>query len=115
MGNVTASFESQGFAVVPAVLDASACASISQLLDASPTAGAGSRRLLLNSWCQHLAVKLRSNIQVASFLPGDAVAVQCTVFDKTPHKNWLVALHQDRSIPVREKVDGADLSGWSEK
>ena len=100
---------------MPAVLDASACASISQLLDASPTAGAGSRRLLLNSWCQHLAVKLRSSIQVASFLPGDAVAVQCTVFDKTPHKNWLVALHQDRSIPVREKVDGAGLSGWSEK
>ncbi len=115
MSNVTASFESQGFAVVPAVLDASSRASISKLLDASPTTGAGSRRLLLNTWCQDLAVNLRSSIQVAPFLPSDAVAVQCTVFDKTPHKNWLVALHQDRSIPVRKRVECASLSGWSEK
>jgi hypothetical protein len=115
MGDMTASFQSQGFAVVPAVIDAIACASISKLLDASPATGAGCRRLLLNSWCQDLAVKLRSSIQVAPFLPGDAVAVQCTVFDKTPNMNWLVALHQDRSIPVREKVESKGLSGWSEK
>jgi hypothetical protein len=100
---------------VPNVLDASTCSSVSRLLDASPTNGAGSRRLLLNTWCQELAAKLRSSIQLAPFLPRDAVAVQCTIFDKTPDKNWLVALHQDRSIPVREKVAGAGLSGWSEK
>ncbi len=115
MGSVIASFQSQGFALVPAVLDASACASISMLLDASPTTGAGSRRLLLNTWCQDLAVKLRSSVQIAPFLAVDSVAVQCTVFEKTPHKNWLVALHQDRSIPVRKKVEGAGLSGWCEK
>jgi ectoine hydroxylase-related dioxygenase (phytanoyl-CoA dioxygenase family) len=48
-------------------------------------------------------------------LPKDAVAVQCTFFDKARDKNWLVPLHQDRSIPVREKVEFAGLSGWSEK
>jgi ectoine hydroxylase-related dioxygenase (phytanoyl-CoA dioxygenase family) len=115
MQTATASIESQGFTVVPDVLDTAACASISNLLDASPVSGAGSRRLLMSVWCQDLAAKLRSNTRIASLLPRDAVAVQCTLFDKSPDKNWLVALHQDRSIPVRERLADAGLSGWSEK
>jgi hypothetical protein len=115
MNILIASFQCQGFAVLPGVLDASACASISNWLDASPMTGAGNRRLLVNTWCQELAIRLRSNDRLAPFLPEDAVAVQCTVFDKDPDKNWLVPLHQDRSIPVREKVESAGLSGWSEK
>ena len=41
--------------------------------------------------------------------------MQCTLFDKSPTKNWLVALHQDLSIPVKRRVDSPDCSGWSEK
>ena len=48
-------------------------------------------------------------------LPTDAAAVQCTLFDKSPQKNWLVSLHQDLSIPVREQVDSPACSGWSAK
>src|SRR4051812_114307 len=48
-------------------------------------------------------------------LPRGAVAVQCTLFDKSADKNWLVALHQDLSIPVPERVTHPDCSGWSEK
>jgi ectoine hydroxylase-related dioxygenase (phytanoyl-CoA dioxygenase family) len=43
------------------------------------------------------------------------VAVQCTLFDKSPEKNWLVTPHQDLSIPVRDRVDDPECSGWSEK
>ena len=43
------------------------------------------------------------------------MAGQCTLFDKSPEKNWLVALHQDLSIPVKFLVDSPDCSGWSEK
>src|SRR5206468_2398213 len=43
------------------------------------------------------------------------VAVQCTLFDKSPTRNWLVALHQDLSIPVRERITHPDCTGWSEK
>lgn len=50
-----------------------------------------------------------------ALLPDDAVAVQCTVFEKSPVKNWLVAFHQDRSIPVRDRVEAPELTGWSEK
>jgi ectoine hydroxylase-related dioxygenase (phytanoyl-CoA dioxygenase family) len=43
------------------------------------------------------------------------VAVQCTLLDKSPAKNWLVSLHQDLSIPVASRMDDPGLSGWSEK
>jgi hypothetical protein len=44
-----------------------------------------------------------------------SLAVQCTLFDKSPTKNWLVALHQDSSIPVSSRVNSPERSGWSEK
>jgi len=43
------------------------------------------------------------------------VAVQCTLFDKSADKNWLVALHQDLSIPVHQRILHPECSGWSEK
>jgi ectoine hydroxylase-related dioxygenase (phytanoyl-CoA dioxygenase family) len=30
-------------------------------------------------------------------------------------RNWLVPIHQDLSIPVAERVEHRELSGWSEK
>ena len=48
-------------------------------------------------------------------LPADPVAVQCTFFEKSRDRNWLVPIHQDLSIPVREKIDHPALTGWSEK
>jgi hypothetical protein len=43
-------------------------------------------------------------------VPARWVAVQCTLFEKSPRKNWLVSLHQDLSIPVRERVSSSALS-----
>ena len=44
-----------------------------------------------------------------------AVGVQCTLFDKSPTKNWLVSLHQDLSVPVRRRIESPKCTGWSEK
>jgi len=115
MSDVSASFFAHGFAVVSKVIDRASLAAISNLLDAAPAEGAGSRGLLRHGWCQTLAAKLRSVLTTQLLLPEGAVAIQCTLFDKGPTKNWLVALHQDRSIPVRGKVEASELSGWSEK
>jgi ectoine hydroxylase-related dioxygenase (phytanoyl-CoA dioxygenase family) len=71
--------------------------------------------LLDEVWCAHLAGALRGDARIRSLLPRNAVAIQCTLFDKSPTKNWLVALHQDLSIPVRDLVDCPECSGWSEK
>ncbi len=106
---------SQGFAVVPDVVGAQECEVAVRHLDATSTQGAGSRRLLAKEWCQSLARLVRHNVAISSLLPKDAVAVQCIFFDKSPTKNWLVALHQDRSIPVRERATSSELTGWSEK
>jgi ectoine hydroxylase-related dioxygenase (phytanoyl-CoA dioxygenase family) len=48
-------------------------------------------------------------------LSSSFVAVQCTLFDKNPERNWLVAFHQDLSIPVKNRVAHASLGVWSEK
>lgn len=42
-------------------------------------------------------------------------AVQCTWFEKSAERNWLVTIHQDLSIPVAVRVDHPALSGWSQK
>jgi len=47
--------------------------------------------------------------------PATAVAIQCTLFDKSTTRNWLVALHQDLSVPVRERIVHPDFTGWSGK
>jgi hypothetical protein len=52
---------------------------------------------------------------VSALWASDATAAQCTICDKSSAKNWLVALHQDRRIPVMNKVEAFALSGWSEK
>src|SRR5262245_26667498 len=105
----TAAFASQGFAIVPRVIGEEVCDSVAAHLDRLRLDSAGSRRLLQYEWCRDLAEQVRLHPEVSVLLAGDAVAVQCTLFDKSPAKNWLVALHQDRSIPVRDRVESPQL------
>jgi len=107
--------EADGFAVVPEVIDDIQCDILaSQIMEMQDT-GAGSRTLLMQPWCAELASSLRRHPVIGRLLPRDAAAVQCTLFDKSPAKNWLVSLHQDLSIPVRCRVENPDCSGWSEQ
>jgi Phytanoyl-CoA dioxygenase (PhyH) len=76
---------------------------------------AGSRNLLADAWCSGLVAPLRSGLQALGVLSNDAVAVQCTLFRKTPDCNWKVPYHQDLSIPVEERVEHPALSVWSIK
>jgi ectoine hydroxylase-related dioxygenase (phytanoyl-CoA dioxygenase family) len=80
-----------------------------------PPGTAGQRELLDQPWCQALAQWLLALPQLCAALPADPVAVQCTFFEKSPERNWLVAPHQDLAIPVAERVEHAALSGWSIK
>lgn len=75
----------------------------------------GTRALLGEDWCAALARQLRVHPGIAGFLPPDAVAVQCTYFEKSAARNWLVASHQDLSIPVRHRHEAAGYTGWSVK
>jgi Phytanoyl-CoA dioxygenase (PhyH) len=85
-------------------------------LDAALDVGdAGSRNLLQQRWCAALVSPIRSHLQSIGLLPADAVAVQCTLFRKTPDCNWKVPYHQDLSIPVAARIANPGLSGWSKK
>jgi hypothetical protein len=108
-------FKKSGYFVIPAVIDAVLNRRLGAFVGGLANGGAGSRRLLDEAWCARLAGALRGNARMNSLLPRNAVAVQCTLFDKSPTKNWLVALHQDLSIPVKSRVDSPECSGWSEK
>jgi hypothetical protein len=108
-------FDIDGFCVLPDILTSSECERISGWLDQFHYDGVGSRSLLDEQWCQALAQSIRQHPAIARALPPDPLAVQCTYFEKSQDQNWLVPIHQDLSIPVREKVADPDLTGWSEK
>lgn len=109
------SLDACGFCVVEDVVSSDAISTISAELDALPLAGAGTRNLLERSWCRLLVDRLRGNEALNAMLPASSVAIQCTLFDKSPDRNWLVALHQDLSIPVRSPVEHPELGPWSLK
>lgn len=81
----------------------------------SAASAAGTRNLLEQPWCVALVAPIRARLCALGVLPADAVAVQCTLFRKTPECNWKVPYHQDVSIPVAARVDDAGLSGWTVK
>ena len=106
-----------GFATVPDLLTPQRVAELqAQAALLSPTAA---RNALDLPWCQALAVELaalppvREALQTA--IGTDVAAVQCTLFDKSAERNWLVAWHQDLSLPLAERHDTAGWSGWSSK
>jgi hypothetical protein len=49
-------------------------------------------------------------IEIAKQILGpDAVPFRATLFDKSPVSNWLVAWHQDTSLPL---VERRETAGW---
>ncbi|HVH33444.1 MAG TPA: phytanoyl-CoA dioxygenase family protein [Tahibacter sp.] len=106
-------WQQQGYDLVPALLDETRCAELAQCCDEID--GAGSRDWLELDACRALAAQLRRLPALTPLLDPGHVAVQCTLFRKSAARNWLVALHQDLSIPVAARVDGDIASGWSVK
>lgn len=107
-------FTINGFSLVPNVLPTAECAFIAAHIQPD-AASVGTRCLLPQAWCAALARRLRQHPALSSLIPADHVAVQCTYFEKSASRNWLVPIHQDLSIPVARRVDEPDLRGWSEK
>ena len=59
--------------------------------------------------------KVMAHPDVREALPAHSRAVQCTFFEKSAARNWLVPIQQDLSMPVSRRGDHPALSGWSEK
>lgn len=107
-------FEADGFAVLRDVVPRERLNTLAPVALASGAVG-GSRCLLARPEIAALASELREHPALRAIVPGDHVAVQCIYFEKSSERNWLVAIHQDLSIPVARRVASERLRGWSEK
>ncbi|UYZ84733.1 phytanoyl-CoA dioxygenase family protein [Entomomonas sp. E2T0] len=108
-------FNKNGYLLIESILTVEELTAIEQELHAINMDGAGSRELLTEDWCKNLANKLKKHPLLTPILPKEPSTIQCTFFRKSSAKNWLVPLHQDLSIPVKEHLNETGFTGWSEK
>jgi hypothetical protein len=101
-----------GYALRASILTPEECVQLASRLSFG---GAGARSLLAQPWCAALSERLRTHPTLEGMLESSMVAVQCSVFEKSAARNWLVPVHQDLSIPVAGRVADPALSGWSLK
>ncbi|OYW31740.1 MAG: phytanoyl-CoA dioxygenase [Chthoniobacter sp. 12-60-6] len=110
--NIASKLDTHGFAVVPNVLDASACHALASFLgDAN---GAGTRGMLSNQRVAELAESSLAEL-VRPHLPFSPIPVRGIYFDKRPETNWLVAWHQDLTLALKSQVDVTGFGPWSVK
>lgn len=105
----------QGFEIIDGVLTAENCATLGAQIAPLGTSHAGSRNLLQHSLFQDVAAQLSQHPKIKRHLAAGLIPVQCTYFEKSTERNWLVTWHQDLSIPVAEFMQHDALHGWSEK
>ena len=108
-------FHDNGYARIDRAFPVYAIDAIADEVENLPVLGAGMRNLLSFDWCHALALHIAME-PFLQLLDAEAVVpVQCTYFEKSSEKNWLVAPHQDISIPVAERIDHPELRVWSRK
>jgi hypothetical protein len=108
-------FHAAGVALIPGVLSPLECEQAGAKVALTEPSAGGTRTLLSQPWCAALADRMRSHPALRELIGPRRVAVQCTYFEKSVGRNWLVPIHQDLSIPVAARVDDASLGAWSEK
>ncbi len=108
-------FHDDGYLALENILAIDELNALKQQLVNIDVTGAGSRELLSERWCQTLANQLKNHPVLSTILPNESKAIQCTYFQKSSEKNWLVPLHQDLSIPVKEQFTKEGFTGWSKK
>lgn len=105
----------EGYLLLPGVLSVGETRACARAAAPSATLSGGTRTMLQSAWCAALVQRLRRHPTLAPLLPAGAVAVQCTYFEKSVGRNWLVPWHQDLSVPVAGRVAHPALRGWSLK
>ena len=108
-------FAINGYALIPQVLTIEQCVAVATKLACASVGSAGTRCLLHQAWCRVLSTQVREHLSMTFLIPPSFIASQCTYFEKSSSRNWLVPVHQDLSIAVAERVEHDSLSGWSEK
>jgi Phytanoyl-CoA dioxygenase (PhyH) len=115
LGSEADDFDQRGFQFVKNVLTSAEC---DELIAALPTLmrrAGGQRSMLDIAAVADLVRSPRISTLLASFRAIDFVAISAKLFDKTPQANWKVSWHQDRVVPVADRIDEPGFENWSVK
>jgi len=107
----------KGFAVAPERISTREIDALLAELHKSPLqrSRAGIRHLMHHPHVEKLA-RSSSLLDLArSVLGPAALPYRATLFDKSPDSNWLVAWHQDRTLPLQKREDRPGWGPWSIK
>jgi len=107
----------QGFAIIHGVLGEQEVAQLARDLARSSMrrSKAGVRHALKHREIAELAQDSRLRDIARCFVGSGAFPFRATLFDKSPHSNWLVVWHQDTALPLREKREMLGWGPWSVK
>jgi hypothetical protein len=108
-------FDLDGAELFPAALNGVEVGAVAELFG---EAGAAGRRLdaVAVAPVTHLLRATGAIGRLAIELVGEAARpIRAIAFDKSANANWRLGWHQDRVIPVRERVEVPGFSAWSVK
>lgn len=109
-------FDADGFALADVLLTEAECELVARSLPTLTAAGRGGiRHLLTHPIVSRLLLLNGLRRSLWSTIGRDLVAVNATLFDKTPVANWGVQWHQDRSILVKDRLDVVGYGPWTTK
>ncbi|MBO9559198.1 MAG: phytanoyl-CoA dioxygenase family protein [Caulobacter sp.] len=108
-------FGRDGAALFPAALDAPTVETLCALADERVGARPGARLRGDAVLADLLAPSGAIGALAAALTSPSARPVRAVMFDKTPGANWAVAWHQDRVLPVAERVEVEGFGPWSTK
>ncbi len=109
--------DAEGYAILPALVDPSLCETLKLELSTLERdhSKAGMRNLLGLSLVRKIADSDPIKAAVRATLGAHAFAYKATLFEKGPEANWLVAWHQDLSLPIKERKSIEGWRAWSIK
>jgi len=109
--------EEQGYQVIPDVIDSHSISSLTQIIDGSSLqrSRAGMRSAFQLEAVRALALDSSLMSFANEALSDSATPFRATLFDKSPHSNWLVVWHQDTALPLYQRHDIPEWGPWSIK
>jgi len=110
----TNAFDDDGFVFIDSLVDQPMCTALATQLT-SCVSGAGQRHLIDHPAVIELLNNPRVITTIRNLLGEGTFAYKATLFDKHSERNWLVAWHQDASIPVAANHNVQNWGGWSVK
>ena len=113
--SASADFIRDGAVHCPGVLSAADLTVLRDLADQIIGPRPGARLRSADSLAEILGATGAVGAVAACLTSPAARPVRAVMFDKTPDANWAVAWHQDRTLPVAERVEVEGFGPWSTK